>query len=138
MTARRTIATAAIWGALGFALGAFGAHGLPSFLTEAGFSPEAVATRLTTFETAARYHLYGALALLALGVAQRQQASRAWTVAGWLLLAGTLLFSGSLYGLALTEGWKWLGPVTPLGGLLTIAGWIAIAVGALATNAKAR
>lgn len=100
------------------AAGAFGAHALRVRLT-----PE----HLATFETAARYQMYHALALLAV----------AWTVtrwpgalpiwAGWLFVAGTVLFSGSLYVLALT-GIRWWGAVTPLGGVAFLAGWICLAL----------
>ncbi len=111
-----------ISGALAVALGAFGAHGLKSRLS---------ATRLENYETAARYQMYHALALLAAFFAARQwPASALPAFAGWLFVAGTLLFSGSLYLLALTNERRW-GAVTPLGGLAFIAGWVCLAVAAL-------
>lgn len=94
--------------ALGIALGAFGAHGLKSRL-----EPQ----MLSTFEIGVRYHLYAALALMAL--APQVQHTRGLV----LLLVGLLIFSGSLYILALT-GMRWLGAVTPVGGLLMIAGLV--------------
>ncbi len=107
----------ALLGGLAVALGAFGAHAL-----KARLSPE----RLVTFETGVRYHFYHSLALLAVGLVQFNLplAGNA-ALAGWLFLAGIALFSGSLYWLAL-GGPRWLGPVTPLGGLALIGGWIAL------------
>ncbi len=97
---------------LAVALGAFAAHGLKARLT-----PE----MLTVFETGVRYHVYHALALLALG------AARGPDKAGWCFIAGIVVFSGSLYVLALT-GEKRLGMITPLGGLLFLAGWVIFAL----------
>src|SRR5512139_2806113 len=106
-------------GGLGVALGAFGAHAL-----KARLSPE----RLETFETAVRYQLFHALALLAAGMAAGQAPGSAWAnAAGWLFLAGTLLFSGSLYLLVVT-GRRWLGAITPFGGLAFILGWLCLAI----------
>jgi len=111
------IPLAALSACISVAAGAFGAHALAATLT-----PE----RLAVFETAARYQMYHALALLAVGLLATQADSRALTIAGWLFVAGTLLFSGSLYALTLT-GTRWLGAVTPLGGVAFIAGWLALA-----------
>jgi len=108
-------------GLLGVAAGAFGAHFLKDRLN---------ADLLITFETAARYQMYHALALLAVAVVIHARPSGAASAAGWCLLLGIVLFSGSLYGLAL-GGWKWLGPITPIGGLLLMAGWLMLAVAAL-------
>jgi len=103
------------------ATGAFGAHGL-----RARLSPDLLAV----FETAARYQMYHALALLAVGWAVTRWPG-AWPVrAGWLFAVGTLLFSGSLYALALS-GMRWLGAVTPLGGLAFLAGWTCLLLGML-------
>ena len=98
-------------------LGAFGAHGLRGIL-----SPE----DLVTFETGVRYQMYHALALLgvAWAVTQWETVLLEWT--GWLFVLGILVFSGSLYILVLT-GQRWLGAVTPLGGLAFILGWILLA-----------
>jgi uncharacterized membrane protein YgdD (TMEM256/DUF423 family) len=103
------------------AAGAFGAHGL-----RARLSPDLLAV----FETAARYQMYHALALLAVGWAVTRRPGP-WPVrAGWLFAVGTLLFSGSLYALALS-GMRWLGAVTPLGGLAFLAGWTCLLLGML-------
>ncbi len=100
-------------GLLGVAAGAFGAHGLRERL-----APE----MLAAWETAARYQLIHALALLAVAWAATRWPGAATTAAGWLFLAGTLLFSGSLYLLSLS-GVRWLGAITPIGGVAFIAGW---------------
>jgi len=100
------------------AAGAFGAHGLADRLP---------AERLVTFETAARYQMYHALALLAVAGAATRWPGSPVTAAGWLFLAGTVLFSGSLYVLSLT-GIRWLGAITPIGGTALIVGWIALAI----------
>jgi len=112
----------ALLGGLAVALGAFGAHALKARLT-----PE----KLVTFETGVRYHFYHSLALLAAGTLQIiLPGAGMLTLSGWLFIAGIVLFSGSLYWLAL-GGPRWLGPVTPLGGLALIAGWIVLALAAL-------
>jgi uncharacterized membrane protein YgdD (TMEM256/DUF423 family) len=112
----------AISGALAVALGAFGAHGLKGRLS---------AARLENYETAARYQMYHALALLAAFFAARQwPASALPAFAGWFFVAGSLIFCGSLYLLALTDKRRW-GAVTPLGGLAFIAGWICLALSVL-------
>jgi uncharacterized membrane protein YgdD (TMEM256/DUF423 family) len=101
---------------LAVAAGAFGAHALKSRIP---------AERLVTFETGARYHMYHALALLAVGlVAAQKQASG--NVAGGSMLAGIVLFSGSLYALALS-GVRVLGAITPFGGLAFMIGWASLA-----------
>ena len=102
------------------AAGAFGAHGL-----KARLSPDLLAV----FEVAARYQMYHALALIACAWAVGKWPSALTTSAGWLFLAGTLIFSGSLYALSLT-GTRWLGAITPLGGLAFLAGWLCLAVAA--------
>ena len=101
--------------------GAFGAHALRERL-----APDLLAV----FETGARYQMYHALALLAVAWAVGRWPGSATVAAGWLFVAGTLLFSGSLYVLTLT-GQRWLGAITPLGGLAFIAGWAALAWAAL-------
>ena len=99
------------------AAGAFGAHGLKGRLDEA---------TLATFEIGVRYQMYHALALLAVAWAAGRWPGTATTAAGWLFVAGTLIFSGSLYLLAFT-GVRWLGAITPFGGLALLAGWICLA-----------
>ncbi len=108
--------------ALAVAAGAFGAHGLKKRLS---------ADMLEVFETGARYHMYGALAAIALALAAAHGVRT--TGAGWLLIAGTVLFAGTLYVLALT-GTKWLGAITPLGGTLMLAALAWAAIAALTTR----
>jgi uncharacterized membrane protein YgdD (TMEM256/DUF423 family) len=122
MQARTWLALGALLCALAVALGAFGAHGLKDVLQEGG--------HVATWETASRYHLLHGLALFATGLAARELSRNVCRAAGVLFALGMLLFSGSLYWLAL-GGPAWLGPVTPLGGTCLIAGWIVLAVGAL-------
>ena len=110
----------ALSAAVAVGLGAFAAHGLRARLT-----PDLLAT----FEIGVRYQMYHALALLAVAWAETRWTSGAIGAAGVLFLIGTLIFSGSLYVLVLT-GQKWLGAVTPLGGLAFIAGWLLLAWGA--------
>jgi len=113
---------AAAAGVSAVALGAFGAHALRPLLTERG--------SLDTWTTASLYHLLHAVALLAATVAVGDQADplrvRSWSRAAYCWAAGVTLFSGSLYVLAL-GGPRWLGPITPLGGVLLIVGWFLVA-----------
>src|SRR3954464_12685880 len=104
---------------IGVALGAFAAHGLKARLD---------ASMLVTFETGVRYQMYHALGLLAVGWACTRWPGWATTSSGWLFVAGTLIFPGSLYVLALT-GERWLGAVTPIGGVMFLAGWLCLAWG---------
>ncbi len=104
---------------LGVVAGAFGAHGLRSRL-----SPE----MLEVFETAVRYQMYHAFALLFAAWAVARWPESIYPAAGWSFIAGTVLFSGSLYVLSLT-GVRWLGAVTPLGGVAFIIGWLLLAYG---------
>jgi uncharacterized membrane protein YgdD (TMEM256/DUF423 family) len=110
----------ALSGFISVAAGAFGAHALRRRLAE---------DLLAIFETGARYEMYHALALLAVGALAARASSPALRAAGWLFVVGTVLFSGSLYALALT-GVRRLGAITPLGGLAFLAGWLALAVAA--------
>lgn len=105
---------------LAVAAGAFGAHALRTRLP---------ADLLQVFETAARYQMYHALGLVAVAwvVGRWPGALPQW--AGWLFVAGTILFSGSLYALALS-GIRWLGAITPLGGVAFLAGWVCLALAA--------
>lgn len=105
---------------LAVAAGAFGAHALRTHL-----SPDL----LVLFDTGARYQMYHALALLAVAWAASRWPGVAVRTAGWAFVAGTVLFSGSLYALALT-GERWLGAITPLGGAAFLAGWAALAISA--------
>lgn len=111
----------ALMGFAGVGLGAFGAHALKGRL-----SPE----MLAVFETAVRYQMYHALALLVTAVLlTRTEGGRAVLVAGWSFTAGILIFSGSLYALALT-GVTILGAITPIGGVALLIGWAALAIAA--------
>jgi uncharacterized membrane protein YgdD (TMEM256/DUF423 family) len=102
---------------LAVAAGAFGAHALQERLP-----PE----RMNTFEVGARYQMYHALGLLGAAWVGERWPHPAARVAGWLFAAGTVLFSGSLYGLALS-GARWLGAVAPAGGVAFLGGWLALA-----------
>ena len=114
MKTTNTLRISAIMGFLAVALGAFGAHGLKTTLDANG--------QLATWEKAAHYHLVHALALVGLALAGRL---RIWPWRLWFF--GTTIFSGSLYILALTNV-KWLGSVTPVGGVLLLAGWLGLAL----------
>ena len=109
-------ALGSIFGGLAVGLGAFGAHGLANILT-----PE----RLITYETAVRYQMYHAIALLvvALALADWPAAVKPLQTGGWFFVAGIILFSGSLYLLSVA-GIRWLGVITPLGGVAFVAGWL--------------
>lgn len=115
------LAAGAISAAISVAAGAFGAHAL-----KARLSPDLLAV----FETGARYEMYHAIGLALAAWAASRFPGAAVTWAGGLFLAGTVLFSGSLYALALT-GVRSLGAVTPFGGVAFVAGWIALALAAL-------
>jgi uncharacterized membrane protein YgdD (TMEM256/DUF423 family) len=110
----------ALSGLCAVAAGAFGAHALRDRLS---------ADMLATFETGARYQMYHALALLVAAWAITRWPGPLTTAAGWLFVIGTLIFSGSLYLLSLT-GLRWLGAITPLGGVAFISGWLLLAVAA--------
>jgi uncharacterized membrane protein YgdD (TMEM256/DUF423 family) len=114
---------ASVFMALSVALGAFGAHALKAKLTT---------EMLNVFEVGVRYQVYHALGLFVVAwLAQPSMGLRESFIntAGWLFIVGILLFSGSLYGLSLS-GIRWMGAITPLGGLCFIAGWVALALAA--------
>jgi uncharacterized membrane protein YgdD (TMEM256/DUF423 family) len=115
------VAAGAALAGLAVAAGAFGAHALRDTITSAD---------LQTYETAARYHMYHALALLVVGRLLSRRATSLLRATFWLFLAGILLFSGSLYALALT-GEKALGYLTPIGGAAFLAGWACLALAKL-------
>jgi uncharacterized membrane protein YgdD (TMEM256/DUF423 family) len=117
---RNFLMLGALSGAISVAAGAFGAHALR----------DKVEPRLLeVFETAARYQMYHALALLAVGMLASRWPSGLVNAAGWLFVAGTLFFSGSLYAMTFT-GVRALGAITPIGGVCFIAGWLCLAVAA--------
>ncbi len=107
-------------GFLAVAGGAFGAHALKDRLE---------ADDLATFEVAVRYQMYHALVLLAVAWVSSVRPSRVATAAGICMVLGIILFSGSLYGLTLL-GWRWLGPITPIGGAAFLMGWLLLALAA--------
>jgi uncharacterized membrane protein YgdD (TMEM256/DUF423 family) len=109
---------AGVNGFIAVSLGAFAAHGLKSML-----GPDLLAT----FQTGVQYHMYHSLALLAVGILVLQfPAQTGLRIAGFLFLAGIIIFSGSLYILALS-GIRWLGAITPIGGVAFLAGWALLA-----------
>ena len=114
-------AIAAIVAATGVALGAFGAHAL---------SPRVSPDLVVVFETGVRYQMYHAFALLAVAYAAERRPGAGNNAAGFLFLAGIVIFSGSLYLMTLT-GARWLGAITPIGGMCFIAGWIVLALTSL-------
>ena len=120
---RRVMGIAATFALLAVMLGAFAAHGLKAMLD---------AQQLALFETAARYQMYHALALLVIGVltTSRQFSRPLLKLACLAFITGIFLFSGSLYLLALS-GVRWLGALTPLGGMALLAGWLATIVAVL-------
>lgn len=115
------LAIGAISAFVAVAAGAFGAHGLKNRL-----SPD----MLAVFETGVRYQMYHAFALVVAAWAQTRWPGTLAATSGWFFIAGTVLFSGSLYLLSLT-GLRWLGAITPLGGLAFLAGWLCLAWAAL-------
>jgi uncharacterized membrane protein YgdD (TMEM256/DUF423 family) len=118
---RKWLFIAAITGALAVVLAAFGEHALAGRLSPRAFS---------AFSTGTRYQMIHALAMGLAALAARGPAAPRANIAALLFFAGTVLFSGSLYGLAL-GGIRFLGFVTPIGGLALIAGWVALALAAL-------
>lgn len=117
---RLFIMIGALSGAIAVAAGAFGAHAL-----RARLEPR----MLEVFETAARYQMYHALALFAVAWAASRWPGSLVNASGWLFIAGTVFFSGSLYAMAFT-GVRALGAITPLGGVCFIAGWVCLAIAA--------
>jgi uncharacterized membrane protein YgdD (TMEM256/DUF423 family) len=123
------LVSGAILGAVAVACGAFGAHGLEVLLKKDGSFGADDQRLMEVWDTAARYQMYHALALLAVGLVAMWRRSKAFFVAGAAMTLGTIIFSGCLYALVLTEQ-KWLGRIVPIGGALMIVGWIALAIGA--------
>lgn len=110
----------ALFGMLSVMLGAMAAHALKSKVGD---------QELQIFETGVKYQFYHAFALLAVGILYKFYNTRLLKIAGYCFIAGIFLFSGSLYGLMIVkakslDGFNWLGPVTPIGGLLFILGWV--------------
>ncbi|QQL50619.1 DUF423 domain-containing protein [Mucilaginibacter ginkgonis] len=123
---KSAIITGALLGAIAVITGAFGAHGLKAILTT---------TQLETWHTAVQYHFYHVFAILFLSTFKNKE-SKLIFASYWLFLLGIVFFCGSLYLLSCIQvlGWPWLrimGPITPVGGLLFIAGWITLAIAAV-------
>jgi uncharacterized membrane protein YgdD (TMEM256/DUF423 family) len=129
--AKKWLITGFIFAALAIILGAFAAHSLKDFIATGNIDEQG----LQNFETGARYEMYHAFALIVCGIlAKLFGDARFIKIAGILFVAGIILFSGSLYLLSTRniigmETWKWLGPLTPLGGLSFISGWVVLIVG---------
>lgn len=126
MNQKLTLITGALLGALGVGIGAFGAHALKGLLTQNG--------RLETFELAVRYQFYHALGILLIGLLMEKYASSATQWASMLMLLGVIFFSGSLYAYSLTNT-KGFAMVTPVGGLLLLAGWLSLLYAIIANKA---
>ena len=118
---RTFLLAGAVAGLIAVGFGAFGAHGLRGRLT-----PD----MLAVFETGVRYHMYHALALLLTAALAPRLPGKAIVAAGWLFVTGIVLFSGSLYLLAVT-GVTMLGAITPIGGVAFLAGWLALVIASL-------
>jgi len=121
MTHQIIIATAAVFGMLSVIFGAFGAHALKKILST---------EQLQSFEVGVKYQMYHAIVLLALGFSSYNVT----TITYWCFTLGIILFSFSIYGLVLSNGrgkkLRFLGPITPFGGLLLVAGWFLLLVNA--------
>ncbi len=147
VSAKHWIVIGALSAGLAVICGAFAAHGLNVRLPEqyagqtrvvAGETVPAARKYLDDFRTAAEYQMYHALGLIAVGLAAAGRGAtgrggKSFQAAGWSFLFGTILFSGSLYALVLT-GFTRLGMITPIGGVLFIAGWASLAAGAAARS----
>jgi uncharacterized membrane protein YgdD (TMEM256/DUF423 family) len=113
--------SAGVAGFLGVAMGVLAAHALKGKL-----APD----MLAVFDIATRYHMYHVFAICAAAWGYARWQRKIFEVAGWLFVAGIVIFCGSLYVLALT-GERWLGAITPIGGLAFLAGWLSLVIGAI-------
>ncbi|MEO5646982.1 MAG: DUF423 domain-containing protein [Chitinophagaceae bacterium] len=121
------LATAIIFGILSVILGAFAAHKLRETVSDYA---------VNIFETGVRYQFYHVFALLAAGILFKEYPGKWLKASGWFFILGILLFCGSLYALmfvkaAVLPGYNWLGPITPVGGLMFIMGWICLLIAVL-------
>ena len=124
-TSKIYIITAAVLGALAVGFGAFGAHGLREIL-----SPR----MLEVYQTAVKYQMFHVSALLGVGILLKSSENNTWLkLAGFFFIVGTAVFSGSLYTLSIT-GVRWLGAITPVGGVFFIIGWLLLGWSFLAKN----
>ena len=127
MNAKTWIVLGASLGAVAVFLGAFGAHGLPGYLGTLEITGSEISRRVANWETAAKYQMYHSLALLLVGLLAARRSLVSLHLAGFSMFFGTLIFSGCLYALVLS-GVKVLGAIVPIGGVLMILGWVALAV----------
>jgi uncharacterized membrane protein YgdD (TMEM256/DUF423 family) len=131
MSPSRWIVTGALVGAIGVGLGAFGAHVLGDLLARLGYSGEDAIRRMANHETAVRYQMWHALAIVFVGLALTVRPSAAWNAAGWAFLFGVLVFCGFLYALVVVgPNFRWFGMIVPFGGVSLIVGWVLLAIGA--------
>ncbi|HEY2412651.1 MAG TPA: DUF423 domain-containing protein [Pirellulaceae bacterium] len=129
---RRWIAVGALLAALGVGLGAYGAHGLRDTLTNLGYTGEDLARRLAIWETAIRYQMFHAIAIILAAFALQQRDTAAWRFVPWAFLIGIILFSGLLKVLTFAgPQWNWVGAIVPIGGVSMIVGWVTFAICAL-------
>ena len=145
MNGRLWLVLGAVMAGLSVGCGAFAAHGLDGYFKQkyaqaeprevAGVKIPAAQKYLQDFKTGAEYQMYHALGLLLVGLLAHSSRSAAWPVAGWCFLGGILLFSGCLYLLTLT-GQRWLGAIVPIGGVLFLVGWGAVACGACCASLR--
>jgi uncharacterized membrane protein YgdD (TMEM256/DUF423 family) len=130
--AQRWIAVGSFLAAAGVALGAYGAHGLEKQLAGMGYTGDDLTHRIANHETAVRYQMWHAIAIVATALAIAAHPSPWWQSAAWAFLVGVLIFSGLLYVLVFFgPAWRWLGAIVPIGGLSMIVGWVLLGIGAL-------
>ena len=126
MSHQKVLSAGGLLALLAVGLGAFGAHAIKGQV-----SPEMMAV----FETGNRYHIYHALGLLVAGSGLKEYGNTLFRKGAWSFLLGILIFSGSLYTLALSEI-RWLGALTPLGGICFLLGWLLLAIGFWGVTSK--
>ena len=129
---KKFILIASLFALLAVALGAFAAHGLQSLID---------AAKIKSFQTGVRYQFYHSFALFIVAILMQNNKSKLLSYAAWSFIIGMLFFSGSIYLLSCREilgieSWKWLGPITPLGGLLFMGGWACVFFAYLSENSK--
>ena len=127
MSYKKILMLGSILGTLAVILGAFGAHGLESSIKEWGLSADEETKRLHNWEVAVRYHMYHALALLAVAMMAAHRPSKALSWSAVLFTVGVLIFSGCLYAYALS-GVRFLGAIVPIGGSCLIGGWVLLTI----------
>lgn len=129
---KRLLFICGILGALAVGLGAFGAHGLKNLLP---------VDKLGTYNTGISYYFYHTITLLVLAILIKNSPSKWFNIAAWCFIIGIIFFSGSLFLLATRDviglsNYRWLGPITPIGGVFFILGWVSISIGAIKYNDK--